>query len=142
MDEDANVEYEVWVQDLKDRNVFANRKMGLKLPESALEERPNPVLKIAYDGERASTLPPGYAWNTEGQIVIDQASADIVCQVFELHARGLSAEKIARKLDDPNSTGRAVWHAWNIREILDNEETYHSGLLKSDSSLHLPPILK
>ena len=134
--------YEVWVQDLTDRNLFVNRRLALKVPESALKERSSIVLKIVYDGERPSTLPFGYIRDTAGQIGIDPAMADVVCRVFELHAQGLSIEKIAKKIEGKTSDGNTVWHASNVREILDHEDTYYSGLLESDSSLHLPPILK
>jgi len=134
--------YEVWVQDLTDRNLFLNRRLALKLPESALVERPCIVLKIVYDGERPSTLPFGYVRDAEGQIAIDPVKAELVRQVFDLHARGHSKEKIAKKIGGLSADGSAVWHASNIREIINHANTYYNGVLESDSSLRLPPILK
>ena len=145
MHEDADLgpKYEIWVQDLTDRNLFYNRIVGLKLPESALQGRPNTVLKIRYDREGPRILPLGYFWQVDDQIAIDPVGADAVRLVFELRGRGISIERIAKRLDGtPHPRGGVVWHASNIREILDNEDTYRSGLLDSDSSLRLPPILK
>jgi hypothetical protein len=142
-DADLGPNYEIWVQDLTDCNLFHNRIMGLKLPESALQGRPNTVLKIRYDREGPRVLPLGYFWQVDDEIIVDPVGADAVRLVFELRGRGLSIEKIAQKLGGiPNPRGGVVWHASNIREILENEDTYRSGLLNSDSSLHLPPILK
>jgi len=137
-----NDQYEVWVQDLTDRNLYFNRLMNLKLPESALQCRPNPVLKIAYDIDSHPTLPLGYSWNLTDQIVIAPEQAKIVRQVFALSAQGLSADKIAKKFEGTVAlNGETTWHPSIIREILKNERAYRSGSLSSDSSLHLPPIL-
>jgi hypothetical protein len=135
--------YEIWVQDLTDCNMFCNRRMGLKLPESALENRQRTVIKIIYDGEHAIALPLGYVRDADDQIVIDPAGAEVVRQIFGFSASGFSADKIAKKLESANSRNKKlVWTAANVRQVLENEETYHSGLLESDSSLRLPPILQ
>jgi recombinase len=135
--------YEIWVQDLTDRNLFCNRIMGLKLPESDLQSRPATVIKIMYDREGSRVLPPGYCWEADDHIGIDREVAEVVRLIFELRRGGVSIEKIAKKLDGtPNSDKGVIWHPSNIRQVLDNEETYRSGLLKSDSSLRLPPILQ
>ncbi len=135
--------YEIWVQDLTDRNLFCNRIMGLKLQESALQSRPATVIKIMYDREGSRILPPGYCWEADDQIGIDPEAADTVRLIFELRRGGVSIEKIAKKLDGTlNPAKGVVWHPSNIRQVLDNEDTYRSGLLKSDSSLRLPPILQ
>jgi len=142
-DTDGGQPYEIWVQDLTDRNLFSNRMMGLKLPESALQARPATVIKIMYDREGSRALPPGYCWQVDDQVAIDPAVADTVRRIFELRAGGLSIEKIAKKLENaPNSHKGVGWHPSNVRQVLDNEDTYRSGLMKSDSSLRLPPILK
>ncbi len=142
-DTDRGQDYEIWVQDLTDRNLFCNRSMGLKLPESGLVGRHATVIKIMYDREGSRVLPPGYCWQVDDQIAIDPTVADTVRLIFELRGGGLSIEKIAKKLDGtPNSHRGVVWHPSNIRQVLDNEDTYRNGLLKSDSSLRLPPILK
>jgi hypothetical protein len=141
-DVDQGANSEIWVQDLADRNLFTNRSLGLKLPESALSDRRNPVIKIMYDRERERALPPGYIWQADGQIAIDPVAAHAVRRVFELRASGLSPERIAKKLDGTlTSQGQTVWHPANIRAILDSEDTYRSGILDDDSSLLLPPIL-
>jgi hypothetical protein len=135
---------EIWVQDLTDCNLFCNRIMGLKLPEAALQNRPATVIKIMYDrrDSRSRALPPGYTWDADNQIIIDRLVADTVCLIFELRSSGLSIEKIAKKLDGtPTTRSDSVWHTANIRQVLDFEDTYRTGLLKSDSSLRLPPIL-
>lgn len=144
MQEDTNSEktVEIWVQDLTDRNLFYNRKTGLRLPESALQGRPRAVMKIMYDHEGTRVLPTGYFWGIDDQVAIDPRLADVIRLVFDLRGRGLSIEKIIKKLEDtPSGPSDTVWHPSNIREILDNEEVYRSGRLKSDSSLQLPPIL-
>jgi Recombinase len=142
-DADQGQTYEIWVQDLTDRNLFCNRIMGLKLPESGLQGRPATVIKIMYDREGSRALPPGYCWEADDQIAIDTEIADTVRLIFDLRSGGLSIEKIAKKLDGtPNAQRGMVWHPSNIRQVLDNEDTYRSGLLKSDSSLRLPPILQ
>lgn len=141
-DTDQGANSEIWVQDLADRNLFTNRILGLKLPESALSDRRNPVIKIMYDRERERALPLGYIWQADGQVAIDPMAADVVRRVFDLREGGLSSERIAKKLDGTlNSQGQTVWHSANIRTILDSEDTYRSGILDDDSSLHLPPIL-
>ena len=142
-DTDQGANSEIWVQDLADRNLFTNRNLGLKLPESALNDRRNPVIKIMYDRERERALPPGYIWQADGQIAIDPVAADAVRRIFDLRAGGLSAERIAKKLDGTlNSQGQTIWHPASIRAILDTEETYRSGILDDDSSMLLPPILE
>jgi hypothetical protein len=143
MDTDGGERFEIWVQDLTDRNLFNNRIMGLKLPQSALQTRPATVIKIMYDREGSRVLPPGYCWQADDQIAIDPVVAETVCLIFELRGDGLSIEKIAKKLGGTlNAPRGSVWHPSTIRQVLDNEDTYRSGLLKSDSSLRLPPILK
>ncbi len=132
---------EIWVQDLNDRNIFVNRTLGLRLPESALKQRQGRILKIVYDGERAVSLPPGYIRQSDGQILVDPIGAELVRQVFELHSRGLSMEKIVKKLETAAMQTEIAWGVWTIREILDNETTYTTGVLEEDSSVHLPPIL-
>jgi hypothetical protein len=135
--------YEIWVQDLTDRNLFCNRIIGLQLPESALQSRAATVIKVMYDREGSRVLPPGYCWEADDQIAVDPAVAETIRLIFELRKGGLSIEKIAKKLDGtPNLDKGVVWHPSSIRQVLDNEETYRSGLLKSDSSLRLPPILQ
>jgi hypothetical protein len=139
---DGEPMYEIWVQDLADRNLFCNRTMGLKLPESDLQGRPTTVIKIMYDREGSRTLPPGYCWEADDQIAVDPEAANVVRLIFKLREAGLSIEKIAKKLTDtPSTQSGIVWHPSNIRQILDLEDTYRSGLLKSDSSLRLPPFL-
>jgi hypothetical protein len=59
-DPDAGQPHEIWVQDLTDRNLFHNRRLDLTLPEAALQDRPNPVIKIMYDRTRARELPFAY----------------------------------------------------------------------------------
>lgn len=137
-----NESAEVWVQDLADRNLFFNRILNLKLPESALQSRPTRVLKIIYDGDTHPALPFGYAWNADGEVAINPVQADIIRQVFALNEQGLSAEKIAKRFEDaPANYSKIVWHGSVVREILKNERTYRSGLVSSDSSLRLPLIL-
>ena len=134
--------YEVWVQDLTDRNLYFNRLLNLKLPEAALQSRPNSIIKVAYDRDNHQTLPFGYTWNLNDQITIAPDEAEIVRQVFALSTQGLSAEKIAKKFDGMLAlNGETVWHPSVIREILKNERAYRSGSLSSDSSLRLPLIL-
>lgn len=137
-----NDKYEVWVQDLTDRNLFFNRLLNLKLPESELQSRSNSIIKVAYDRDNHQALPFGYTWNLNDQIAIAPDEAEIVRQVFALNAQGLSAEKIARRFDGTVAlNGETVWHPSVIREILKNERAYRSGSLSSDSSLRLPLIL-
>jgi Recombinase len=145
MDEDPAPERkcEIWVQDLADRNLFHNRSMDVRLPEAALRDRPNTVIKIMYDRGLSRVLPFGYFWEVDDQIGIDPAESDVVRMVFELRGRGFSAEKIAKHLEGAAPPrGGDIWRSSRIREILDNESTYRTGLLRSDSSLHLPPIVK
>ncbi len=81
------------------------------------------MLKIMYDREGPRVLPPGYFWYVDNQVAVDPAIADVVRLVFDLRGRGLSIEKIVKKLEGTsNSRGGAVWHPSNIREILDNED--------------------
>src|SRR5436190_5530435 len=127
-----NAQCEVWVQDLTDRNMFFNRQAGLKLSEAALKHRVNRLVKIVYDSEHAVTLPLGYVRSADGEIAVDLTSAAVVLQVFEFHAHGLSAEKIARKLDGNSSRNGIAWTPANVREILSNEDVYQSGKLGSD----------
>jgi len=139
---DIEEKREVWVQDLTDRNLFYNRILNLKLPEAALEGRPNPVIKITYDREADPALPFGYSWSN-GKSVIVPAHADVVRLVFELNAHGLSAEKIAKKFDSTATLdGEVIWHPSIIRKILKDEQAYREGILSNDSSIKLPPILK
>ncbi len=134
---------EIWVQDLADRNLFHNRRMHLKLPEAALRDRPNLVIKIMYDRGNSGVLPFGYFWEVDDQIGIDPAESDAVRFIFELRGRGLSIEKVAKQLNGtPHPHGGGVWYGSQIRKILENESVYRTGLLDGDSSLHLPPILK
>src|SRR5215468_5779849 len=95
---DDIVKHEVWVQDLTDRNLYFNRLLNLKLPESALQSRPNSVIKVAYDRDNHQTLPFGYIWILSDQIAIVPDEAELVRQVFALSEQGLSAEKIAKQL--------------------------------------------
>jgi hypothetical protein len=145
MDEDPEPEQhrEIWVQDLADRNLFRNRSLGLTLPESALGDRLNPVIKIMYDRSKDRELPFGYFWRVDDQAEIDPAEGDAVRLIFDLRDRGMSAEKIARQLEDlaHPRTGRP-WHSSQIRKILENENTYRTGVQDSDSSLRLPPIIE
>src|SRR5258706_5366678 len=138
-----NEKSEVWVQDLADRNLFFNRLLNLKLTESALQSRSSRVLKIMYDTDTHPVLPFGYVWNHNEQVAIDPAQADIIRQIFAWAGQGLFAEKIVKKCESiADSTGEIVWHPSLIRQILKNEQAYRSGVLRSDSSVQLPPILK
>ncbi len=142
-DPDAGQAREIWVQDLADRNLFHNRSLDLTLPEAALQDRPNLVIKIMYDRAPAHELPFAYFWEADEQIGVDPVEADAVHFIFDLHERGFSAEKIARRLEDtPHPRTGDTWHSSQIHKILADESTYRTGLLGSDSSLHLPPILK
>ena len=142
-DPDAGQPREIWVQDLTDRNLFHNRRLDLTLPEAALQDRTNPVIKIMYDRTRARELPFAYFWTVDEQIGVDPAEGEAVRFIFDLHERGFSAEKIARRLEDtPHPRTGDPWYSSQIRKILADESTYRTGMLDSDSSLHLPPILK
>ncbi len=142
-DPDAGQPREIWVQDLADRNLFHNRSLELTLPEAALRDRPNPVIKIMYDRAPAHELPFAYFWQEDEQIGVDPTEGDAVRFIFDLHGRGFSAERIARQLEDtPHPRTGDTWHSSQIRKILADESTYRTGVLDSDSSLHLPPILK
>jgi hypothetical protein len=141
-DADQGPTYEIWVQDLTDRNLFCNRSAGLTLPESGLQGRPATVIKIRYDRDGSRALPPGYCWEADDQIAIDPVVADTVRRIFELREGGFSIEKIAKILGDTSTLhGGIAWHPSNVRQVLDHVDTYRSGSLKSDSSLRLPPIL-
>ena len=134
---------EVWVQDLTDRNLFFNRLLNLKLPEAALQRRPNPILKIIYDGDIYTVLPFGYIWDGDGHVVIAPVQAGLVRQIFDLSKQGLSIDKIAKKLEGTATlTNETGWHPSIIRTILKNEQAYRGGVLSNDSSVQLPAILQ
>jgi hypothetical protein len=77
------------------------------------------------------------------QIGVDPVEGEAVRFIFDLHRRGFSAEKIARHLGNtPRPRTGDIWHSSQIHKILADESTYRTGVLDSDSSLHLPPILK
>ena len=142
-DPDAGQPREIWVQDLADRNLFHNRILDLTWPEASLQDRPNQVIKIMYDRAPAHELPFAYFWAADEQIGVDPVEGDAVRFIFDLHGRGFSAEKIARRLEDtPHPRTGGTWHSGQIRKILADESTYRTGVLGSDSSLHLPSILK
>ena len=67
----------------------------------------------------------GYMYNTEGKVVIDEVTKDIVIEVFNLFVAGYSYREIAKlmtKRGIKTGTGKDEWKIYDVEKIITNEK--------------------
>jgi site-specific DNA recombinase len=92
----------------------------------------------AIDGEKGGRLPYGYLRSDEG-LLVDEAAAEVVRQIFLLRQHGVSLRAIAAGIACPSPRG-GKWHPSSVNEILLNEEAYRGGT-RGESAVRWQSIL-
>ena len=75
----------------------------------------------------------GYTKDTDGNLVIDPAQAEIVRRIYREYLQGLSMDKIAAGLEADgilNGAGNKKWYTSTINKILRNEKYIGDALLQ------------
>lgn len=75
----------------------------------------------------------GYTKDSEGNLVIDPAQAEIVRRIYREYLEGASFLQIKRSLEADgieNGAGHKKWHESNIQQILTNEKYIGDALLQ------------
>lgn len=90
------------------------------------------------DSKMANRVCYGYATQTDGELVINEAEAKIVRWIFSSYLAGESFGKIAMGLEKQSiisPTGKAKWNREAISKLLSNEKYTGSVLLQKTMSL-------
>lgn len=111
-----------------------------QLERDLIAERTSAALneRGAIDGEKGGRLPYGYL-RTETGLIVDEAAAKVVQQIYQLKGQGLSYRAIIEQLDCAGPRG-GKWYASSIREVLLNEHAYRGGQ-RGDSPVAFPSII-
>lgn len=75
----------------------------------------------------------GYTKDADGNLVIDEAQADIVRRIYQEYLQGLSMDKIAAGLEADGiltGAGKTKWYTSTINKILRNEKYIGDALLQ------------
>lgn len=67
----------------------------------------------------------GYKYDSEGKVVIDEATKDIVIEIFNLFVAGYTYRQIAKIMTEHGyltGTGKTVWKLSDVEKILTNEK--------------------
>lgn len=75
----------------------------------------------------------GYKRGPNGELVIDEAQAEIVRSIFAWFLQGLTPHTIAArltKMDIPTSSGKGKWYESTVRSILTNEKYKGDALMQ------------
>ena len=75
----------------------------------------------------------GYTKDADGNLVIDEAQAEIVRRIYREYLQGLSMDKIAAGLEADGiltGAGKERWHPSTIKKILTNEKYIGDALLQ------------
>ncbi len=77
----------------------------------------------------------GYDKGSDGELVVNQAQAETVRQIFKWFLEGLSPYAIAKKLTEmttPTPTGKEKWYPSTVKSILQNEKYKGDALLQKE----------
>jgi len=111
-----------------------------QLERDLIAERTSAALseRGAIDGEKGGRLPYGYL-RTDAGLIVDEAAAKVVQQIYQLKGEGLSYRAIIAQLDCAGPRG-GKWYPSSIREVLLNEHAYRGGQ-RGDSPIAFPSII-
>lgn len=89
---------------------------------------------------------PAYGYDLiEGELVINEAEAQIVQRIFSQYLQGMGIQTIAAMLDSegiPRKYGHQKWSYFTIRYILNNERYYGDALLQKKYTTETLPFKK
>lgn len=74
----------------------------------------------------------GYKQNEDGELIIDEEQAEVVCVIFDLYLSGLSIGLIAKELKKRginSPQGKDIWSKKSIQAVLGNEKYVGQVLL-------------
>ena len=135
----VDVFFEVENLHLRDRNAMLMLTLYAGL---AQDESENMSMNIAWgirqrfaDGTSKFLTRPcyGYYKDKQGNLVIDEAKAKVVRDIFDWHNRGYSLRDISKRLYQAgivSPSGKEHWGPETLRKILNNEKYYGNVLLQ------------